>query len=145
LTEEAEEPVELDTSLPREVQCRRAALWVASGVAGLAGFLVLNRWSPENPGRISWCLFRDISGISGPGCGLTRAFAHLAKGQLAAAFALHPMAPLLALELPLLWLWWGLRTFGVGRALNFERWALAHAAVFILLWVVRLASGTLPP
>jgi len=121
------------------------ALWGSTGVVALAGFFILNRWTPQDPGRISWCLFRDISGISGPGCGLTRAFAHLAKGQLAAAFVLHPMAPLLALELPILWLWWGLRLFGGARALNLERWALAHAALFILLWIARLASGTLPP
>lgn len=145
MNEGRREPVALEPSLTHRAHRRMTALWGSTGVVALSGFFILNRWTPRNPGRISWCLFRDISGISGPGCGLTRAFAHLAKGQLAAAFVLHPMAPLLALELPLLWLWWGLRLFGMGRALDLERLALAHAALFILLWIVRLATGTLPP
>lgn len=39
----------------------------------------------------NWCLFKRFSGLPCPGCGLTRAFWHLAHGDVAGAFFYHPL------------------------------------------------------
>ncbi len=46
----------------------------------------------EVPGLCAW---RALTGLSCPGCGLTRSFAFLAHGDVVAAFRLHPLGPLL--------------------------------------------------
>lgn len=41
------------------------------------------------------CAFSAVTGISCPGCGLTRSFAFLEDGDLRAALAMNPLGPLL--------------------------------------------------
>lgn len=41
------------------------------------------------------CLSRTVFGISCPGCGLTRSFAAMARGDIASALQLNPCGPLL--------------------------------------------------
>lgn len=93
------------------------------------------------------CLFERATGVACPACGLTRAAALAAHGRFAAAVALHPALPILALEAGLAWLVWGAR-LATGRRL-LAGWeapvALATAAGLVALWLVRLATGTLPP
>lgn len=48
-------------------------------------------WSPV-------CPVRALFGVTCPGCGLTRALTLCAQGQVLAAMALNPMAPVLALQ-----------------------------------------------
>jgi hypothetical protein len=81
-----------------------------------------------------------------PGCGLTRAFAHLAKGEWPEALADHPLAPVLAVELILAWLAWGAALLGrlPRRRFPVDAVVLANAAVLCALWLGRLATGTLP-
>lgn len=43
------------------------------------------------------CMTRRILGISCPGCGLTRSFVHLARGDVFTALTLNPMGPVLFL------------------------------------------------
>ena len=79
--------------------------------------------------------------------GLTRAFAHLAKGEWPEALADHPLAPVLAVELILAWLAWGAALLGwlpLRRPLRIDVLVLANAAVLFALWLGRLATGTLP-
>jgi hypothetical protein len=128
---------------------RQLALWAAAGLAALAGLALLRAWHPGE-GAFSVCLFRNATGIPCPGCGMTRAFALLARGEWRAALAMHPLAPLLAAELALAWLAWGWALLDRPPAWM-ERWwrslgpvALAHAAVFCALWLGRLSTGTLP-
>jgi hypothetical protein len=89
-----------------------AAAWTATGVAGLAGLALLHLWVPPEGRESAVCLLRRLLGIPCPGCGLTRAFAHLAKGEWSAAIVAHPFAPVLAFELGLLWAAWGARLAG---------------------------------
>jgi drug/metabolite transporter (DMT)-like permease len=37
------------------------------------------------------CLFKLLTGMPCPGCGMTRAYLHLFKGDLAGAFYFHPL------------------------------------------------------
>lgn len=128
---------------------RRLALWAAAGVAGLAVLAGLHAWVPPEDPRLSICLLRNATGLPCPGCGLTRAFAHLAKGEWSAAWRDHPFAFALAAEAGAAWLAWGglVLTRRHPRPLEDPRLApvlLGHAAVLIAFWAGRLATGTLP-
>jgi hypothetical protein len=116
-------------------------------VAALAG--VFSVWSPPDDAAFSLCVFRRALGIPCPGCGLTRAVAALLRGDLRAAFAYHPAAPVLALEVAALWVAWG-ATLVTRRPLlrpvarRAEALLGAHGLALVALWSGRLASGTLP-
>ena len=126
---------------------RSAWLWALAGLAGLAVVAFLHLWAPPAGPESSICFSRRVLGIPCPGCGLTRAFAHLAKGEWTAALAAHPLAPLLAAEMLLVWLAWGraaLRNLPLPRPTWFEPAVLAHVAVLCALWLGRLSTGHLP-
>jgi hypothetical protein len=115
----------------------------------LAAFVVLAAWQPAGGAESSICLFRRATGVPCPGCGLTRAFAALAKGHFSQAFAFHPFAYLIALEALAGYLGWGWFVLK-GRDWP-ERWssrigplATGHIAALLALWLGRLATGTLP-
>lgn len=126
---------------------RGVLLWLAAGLAGLAGLAVLHLWHPSDDPRASICLFRRVSGVPCPGCGMTRAFAHLAKGEWREAARDHPLSFLVALELGLGWGWWGLVLAGRSPGTGGERlttFLLANVGLLVTLWLGRLATGTLP-
>lgn len=134
---------------------RSLALWAAVGLAGLAVLAGLRAWVPPEDPRLSVCLLRNATGLPCPGCGMTRAFAHLAKGEWSAAWKDQPLAFVLAVEAGAAWLAWGgllassRRGGRGGRLLRLEDprivpVLLGHAAVLVALWVGRLATGTLP-
>ncbi len=122
-------------------------LWVLAGLAALAGFLLLRAWEPAPGSQNTVCPLRRLTGLPCPGCGMTRAFGHLAKGEWAAAASDHLVAFVLAAELGLAWLAWG-AALARGRRLrlpaSFEGWMLAHLAVLVAFWLGRLSTGTLP-
>ncbi len=128
---------------------RPLAPWVLVGLAGLAAFVVLAAWHPTGGAESSICLFRRATGVPCPGCGLTRAFAALAKGHFGQAFSFHPFVFPIALEALAAYLVWGWLAF---RARPWpERWtrlvgplAVGHVAALVALWLGRLATGTLP-
>ena len=90
------------------------------------------------------CVFRLLTGIPCPGCGLTRSCVCLAHGRLGESVAYHPLGPL---------------TFAVMIALVLRRLPLFRrlvvspgvasglaggaAALFLLVWAARLIYG--PP
>ena len=125
----------------------RALAWaLAPLAAAAAGAAAWGARLPAGP-EYTLCLFRRATGIPCAGCGLTRAFVHLARGEWLAALADHPLAPLVVLELAAGWALWGLALAGRVRPRP-ERWLgpwlLAHAAALGALWLGRLATGTLP-
>lgn len=121
--------------------------WALAGAAGVAAFLVLRVWVPSEDAGFALCPLRRFTGLPCPGCGMTRAFAHLAKGEWSAAIRDHPLAPLLAAELGLLWTAWGGAAAGLPRLPIWskpELAALGHLAVLVAVWLGRMATGTLP-
>jgi hypothetical protein len=118
------------------------AAWAVVGLLGLAGLFLLHVWTPSGDTRFSLCLWRRLSGIPCPGCGMTRAFAHLAKGEWRSALAVHPLAPLVAGELLLGWLAWGAGALP-RIAARLPALLLANVALLIALWMGRLAAGAL--
>jgi hypothetical protein len=125
---------------------RAARLWLLAGLAGLAGLAVLRVWVPSTDAAGSICLSRRLFHLPCPGCGMTRAMAHLAKGEWSAAVRDHPLAPVVALEVLLGWLAWGAavaaRPFRL--PVRLETLLLANAAALVALWLGRAATGTLP-
>ncbi len=121
---------------------RRLGWWLAS-LAGVAGAAYLARWAADGP---VLCLFRRAIDLPCPGCGLTRAFGHLAKGELGAAVALHPLAPLVAGEIVLGWGLLGLVAHGYARVPEsswIERCLVVTGLLLLALWMGRLAIGDL--
>lgn len=114
--------------------------WLLAGALLLAVGLVLFVWNPGDDPAETLCLFRRLTHHDCATCGLTRSLAHLVRGDLAGAFARHALGPPLALELVLLWLAWPVAIVRRVRVPGYwgERWLLAHAAVFLAYWVVRL-------
>ncbi|MDA2925252.1 DUF2752 domain-containing protein, partial [Acidobacteria bacterium AH-259-L09] len=104
-------------------------MWLVTGLAVLALWSLLSVWvPPENP-QFAICFSRRVLHFPCPGCGLTRAFAHLAKGEWLAAFRLHPLAPFLAPEGAFLWAAWGLMLTGHLRPPTItwvNRWLSVH-------------------
>jgi hypothetical protein len=127
----------------------RTLLWALLGVAGAALATLFSVWAPPDDPFFSLCLFRRLLAIPCPGCGLTRAVAALARGDLGAALAYHPAAPVLVAEAAGLWLVWGaalLRRRALPALLRRQGdgLLLAHGAALVALWTGRLATGTLP-
>jgi len=121
----------------------RDLLLLTAPVAGL----VLLGVVPPTDGR-SLCPIALITGIACPGCGMTRAVAHLIRGDMAAALTYHPIViPVLALA-AVAWGWFLLWRLGRAGPVP-RRWLnttiLASAVALVAVWVVRLTSGTLPP
>lgn len=131
------------------VRHRQVLLWAALGIAGLSGLAILHVWVPSGGVDSSICLFRRLSGIPCPGCGMTRAFAHLAKGEWLEAARDHPFSFLLAAEAGLVWLAWGVSLL---RGIPFRHprqeiltpLVLGHLILLGVFWLGRLATGTLP-
>lgn len=124
-----------------------ARLWFLAGLAGLAGLAVLHVWVPSDDPAGSICLSRRLFHLPCPGCGMTRALAHLAKGEWSAAVRDHPLAPVVALEGIIGWAIRGVE-LAAARPLRLpvrlEALLLANAAALIALWLGRAATGALP-
>jgi len=119
--------------------------WLLGGLAAAAGWLALRSFSPAGDGH-SICLMRDIAhvacplrhdaGARAPGAGPV--------GRLARA---HPLAAPLAAQGAAAWILWvtGSRVArGGSPTAGSPASSAADAAALLALWVIRLATGTLP-
>jgi Protein of unknown function (DUF2752) len=93
------------------------------------------------------CVSHAILGISCPGCGLTRSFTAVARGEMLAALHLNPCGPLLFLLCCLQIPYRILAYLNVGQSIPLLRWIEKHghfitwgiAAGLVGSWFVRLA------
>lgn len=129
---------------------RATALWMWL-LASAGGILLLTELRLHSVPNLSLCLFRRLTGVPCPGCGLTRAVAALIRGDWHEALALHPLAPLVVAEVGVGWALWGLWTVGRLPAILrarlewlLEACLLGDAALLVVVWVARLIGGTLP-
>ncbi|HSS78524.1 MAG TPA: DUF2752 domain-containing protein [Thermoanaerobaculia bacterium] len=123
--------------------------WAVAALCGIVGLVLLHAWTPDGDAASSICLLRRLFHLPCPGCGMTRAFASLAKGDWPAAVKLHPLAPVLAVELAAGWAIWGIAlasrgTFQPFRPDRTQAVLLANLAALVALWLGRVATGTLP-
>jgi hypothetical protein len=101
-----------------------ALLVVIRGFGGWNFETTLTAFSPP-------CLFHLLTGMDCPGCGMTRAFLHLAHGDIRGAWYLHPFSPFLALLL--LGLAWGPKDMWSSMRQSVLAHRLASVGVIILL------------
>ncbi len=122
--------------------------WAVAGVVMLGAWLVLGHVALSSDPADSVCLLRRSIGLACPTCGMTRSLALLARDRPLAALEAHPLGPPFVAETILLWIWWGEVARGRRQAPPASRLGtlmIANAAVFATVWIVRLATGTLPP
>jgi hypothetical protein len=117
--------------------------WMAAPIAGAAALATFPITAAP-----TLCPFALVTGTACPGCGLTRAAAALAQGDLGMALSFHPLVfVVLAWALG----WWATKLARRrGKELTLDgalvnRLLIATGVVFALTWVVRLAAGSLPP
>ena len=131
-------------------QRRSIALWLRRPGVIIAAMLVaavgLRVWTPSDDSASAVCVFRRCTGSACPGCGLTRGLAYLLRGDLAAMWAMHPLAPLFAVDaLAIAALVWLGRS---GRRPLSPQWVAVWAGLHIPLllgvWIWRGLSGALP-
>jgi len=121
--------------------------WAVTGLTALLGLVVLHFLEFSGEASNSLCFSRRFLHFSCPGCGLTRAFGALADFRFEAAFVHHPLGPVFLLEGVLIWLGWGLVLAGLIRAPSnrmVNRWLFFQLFLLLGVYLVRLATGTLP-
>lgn len=136
-------PLMADATPPAVLASHRNLWLVGTGLA-LAVVVALALFGPADT---SPCLFLAATGVACPGCGMTRALAALLRGDWATMWRLHPLAAIVTIEGLLTWALWGWLVFVRRRRID-EAWMLwlllANAGFLLVVWIVRLASGTLP-
>lgn len=125
---------------------RAAGRWAVWAVTTAAAFAMWTVWvGAGEPGGPA-CLLRQLLHVDCPTCGITRALALLARGEWRASLAVHPWAVALVLQAIVGWLAWA-RWVAQGGA-HPERWiphaVAANGIALLMIWAVRLATGTLP-
>lgn len=109
-----------------------------------ASFLIPTAWLADAP---AVCAVRTTTGVSCPGCGLTRSFVATADGDLERAFQLHAFGPPLMMLFGLI-----VATRWLPRSSQrpfFPKGPMAHIAVRVivstwLVWAAARACGWLP-
>jgi len=138
-------------------QQARARLWAAAVFGSCVGLLSVAGWvTPDASGLGSHrqlgfpaCTSVMLTGYPCPTCGMTTAFAHTVRGQLISAFSAQPAGLLLALgtiaaaACSLLVLLTGIIPTPNWYRISPSRVVLIVAAVILLGWLIKLASGRL--
>lgn len=115
--------------------------WMVVGVLAAIGVAVLASWVPSGDPASSVCVSRRVFGFTCPTCGMTRAAAALARGEVAEATRFHPLVVPLALEAVAVWIAWGWFAWRRAPAPP-GRWlvrlVLGNVVVFVIVWLLRI-------
>jgi len=120
-----------------------------SGQGGLFVYVPVLRQRIELPDT---CMSRRLLGISCPGCGLTRSFVAIARGDLRGALAYNPMGPvvflLVVLQIPyrvIEYKGW-CRSSPVWQSVTARLHLVTYAlmAALIVAWVIRMVYWLIP-
>jgi len=84
------------------------------------------------------CPIKFVTGVSCPGCGMTRACLHLLSGSISDAFYFHPLFFVVPL-FPVLYI---LRETGVFKKKPYDICMIIICSLFLLVWIVRMLSGS---
>jgi Protein of unknown function (DUF2752) len=118
----------------------------AEAAAVALGLIAARIVDPNRPLPFDVCLFKRLTGIPCPTCGLTRALCHALRGDWGVSFDYHPAGILLAAGL-IGWMLWSAADAARGRRFaEAARGRLctsmigAGIVVSIAAWVVRLTG-----
>jgi hypothetical protein len=145
----------IDTQEREEAKPAAGALAAIRAHRGEATFMLLLTavlvasvvWRPPDDGGVVLCLFRNLTGLPCVGCGLTRSFCALAKGEAARAFAFHALGPALFAAACVYWVrgvafFAGRRTAVARFDAAMWRWRIPLVALVLLCatWAVEIAA-----
>lgn len=84
---------------------RRLSIITAVGLGAVFAASLLYTPSGYRPdgSYFTICMFKNVTGLPCPGCGLTHSFCSIGKGDLASAFSYNQLGPVLFLFLLVLW------------------------------------------
>jgi len=109
-------------------------------------FLISFIYHPADEPRFTVCIFKNLSGLDCPGCGLTRSFCALSQGHLAKAFYFNKLGPFLYVVFAATWLrtlfvLLKLKTAAAFATTVMTRFPLSKIglAAFATYWVARTA------
>lgn len=135
----------------------RRAIWSGIALAMLALLVTARLLTPSGSGvgthlalGLPPCGFLLWSGLPCPGCGLTTAFAHLARGELLGSISANPLglplfvSVLVTLLLALVHARRGTAVGVVVERFQADRAALCLVLALLLSWSARLVSLSLP-
>ncbi|MBX7218915.1 MAG: DUF2752 domain-containing protein [Blastocatellia bacterium] len=128
---------------------KRLGTQAGLGLLVTTGVFVLSYlWHPSATPTFILCPFKHMTGYDCPGCGLTRAFCALAKGEWFQAITFHPLSPLM---FGLFWVWWSwslLKVSGRNEWADKLAWpvtrrpfVVAVLTVFLVRWGLHLGLG----
>lgn len=132
-----------DKALPPALASHRNLWYVGTGLTVVVAIALL----AFGPGESTPCLIYAATGVSCPGCGMTRAAAAMLRGDWSATWRLHPLAPVITLQGLVVWALWGWTVFVRRRPVREAPLLALLAANTLLLagvWLARLFLGTLP-
>lgn len=108
-------------------------------------FVVSFFYFPADHPRFFLCPFKTFTGIDCPGCGMTRAFCALAKGEMTRAIHFHPLSPLVFGLFGLWWLTTGLSLLGytgttrkIGDNFGHPIVVFGIMGLLVVAWIFRL-------
>jgi len=119
-------------------------VWAAAALVTALGVLAVVDLSDS--ARATMCPWRQCTGVSCPGCGMTRAVSRLLHGDVGGAIRYHPLVFMVLAEIVALigamWVW-----ARRGRRMSI-RWInviiVVNIVVLVSVWVVRALTGSLP-
>ena len=122
---------------------RRAARTRVAFVAGVpAAALLIAAWDPARNGGPPLCPLRACTGVSCPGCGLTRATGALLRGRPADAVGMHPLVLAIAVQVAVVWFVVAVLRRRIAPRLTVGL-LVVNAVVLVAVWAIRLATGDL--
>jgi hypothetical protein len=77
------------------------------------------------------CIFRRVTGLPCPSCGMTRSYLALFAGDLKTAFFMHPlfwMVPIIA----------GMVAYSQYKKISFSKIYILIAVIFIVVYIIRM-------
>ena len=109
-------------------------------------FLISFIYHPADEPRFTVCIFKNLSGLDCPGCGLTRSFCALSQGHIAKAFYFNKLGPFLYVVFAATWLRGLFSLLKLKAAAGFATTVMTRLplskiglAAFATYWVARTA------
>ena len=116
---------------------------IAVCFAGAAGYVLVSDPTDAGAGDLPGCIVKLTTGLDCPGCGGTRAFYFLLRGNVPEAARHHAVAVFAAPFLVWLYLGWAVKRVS-GRQLPVPRIGAKTVSVFLLAWAVFMVARNLP-
>jgi hypothetical protein len=116
---------------------------IAVCFAGAAGYVLASNPTDNGAGDLPGCIVKLTTGLDCPGCGGTRAFYFLLRGNIPEAARHHAIAVFAAPFLLWLYLGWAVKRV-TGRRLPVPRIGARTVSAFLLAWALFMVLRNLP-